>query len=222
MCGRFTITLSKEALKDYVDKKYNKPLMKDVYKGPNYNCAPGMDILSVIYDGKKYRIGLLNWGFKPDFMPHDKVGIINAKAETLFKLPSFKSSALKRRCLILSDGFYEWKKDDKTPLRILTDGSLFAMAGIWNTYHGENGITHTVAIITTEANEFVSNIHERMPVILDDKEQQLWLNNETPMYQLMDLLKPYEGHMRAYEVSRRVGNVKNNDPSLIKDIHEAS
>lgn len=219
MCGRFTITLSKEDLLDYVNQKYNKPIMKDVYTGPNYNVAPGMDILSVIYDGHKHRIGLLNWGFKPDFLPHDKVGFINAKAETLFKLPSFKTAAQKRRCLILSDGFYEWKKDDKTPLRIVTDGGMFAMAGVWNSYQGRDGITHTVAIITTEANEYMKAIHDRMPVILNDEQQQSWLGNDTPIYMLMDLLKPYQGDIRAYEVSHRVGSVKNNDPSLIKDIH---
>lgn len=109
MCGRFTITVSKEELKDYAKSQYDIDDLGNEYDIPNFNVAPGTNIISVIHDGKKHRIGLLEWGFVPPFTMKEQVGFINAKSETLFDKPSFRNAALKQRCVILADGFYNGK-----------------------------------------------------------------------------------------------------------------
>lgn len=128
MCRRFTITVSKEELKDYAKSQYDIDDLGNEYDIPNFNVAPGTNIISVIHDGKKHRIGLLEWGFVPPFTMKEQVGFIDAKSETLFDKPSFRNAALKQRCVILADGFYEWKMDNKQPMRIQTDGKMFSMA----------------------------------------------------------------------------------------------
>src|SRR5690606_14759622 len=143
-----------------------------------YNVAPSMDIISILHDGKKYRIGLLKWGFIPSFNPDDKIGFINTKAETIFEKLFFKKAVLHQRCVVLADGYYEWKQDDtKQPYRITTEQKLFAMAAVWNTVTTSDGKKlHTVAIVTTKATGITEEIHVRMPVILDSETEKIWLN----------------------------------------------
>jgi putative SOS response-associated peptidase YedK len=140
--------------------------------------------------------------------------MINAKSETIDQKISYRQSFEKRRCLILADSFYEWKKvgKDKTPMRIKKiDGKIFAMAGIWNTYTRPDGVkVHSCAIITTSANKLVGEIHDRMPVILNQVDQKVWLNQVSDTIALKALLKPYpETEMEAYEVSSIVNNAAN-------------
>ncbi len=211
MCGRFTLAISAKALSSYVMEKYQiQDINIDEFK-PQFNIAPSSQIISIIHDFKKYRIGTLKWGFIPSFAKDEKsFQMINAKAETLFEKPSFKDAALQQRCVVLADSFYEWDKLDKKapPRRILTtDQKVFAMAGIWQTYVKDNGEkVHTVAIVTTKANELMQTIHDRMPVILTKKSEAIWLNPKiTDEKELKKVLVPYsKDHMKMYKVSKKI------------------
>jgi putative SOS response-associated peptidase YedK len=216
MCGRFSITINQEELKAHLSTNYNVANFSAVFKLPRFNIAPGQEIIAIINDGNNNRVGHLKWGFIPSFAKDEKIGfsMINAKSETIDQKISYRQSFEKRRCLILADSFYEWKRvgKDKTPMRIKkTDGSIFAMAGIWNTYIRPDGVkVHSCAIITTSANKLVADIHDRMPVILNQVDQQVWLNQVSDTIALKALLKPYpETEMEAYEVSSIVNNAAN-------------
>ena len=216
MCGRFSITINQEELKAHLSTNYNVANFSAVFNLPRFNIAPGQEIIAIINDGKNNRVGHLKWGFIPSFAKDEKIGfsMINAKSETIDEKISYRQSFEKRRCLILADSFYEWKRvgKDKTPMRIKkTDGSIFAMAGIWNTYIRPDGVkVHSCAIITTSANKLVADIHDRMPVILNQVDQKVWLNQTSDTIALKALLKPYpETEMEAYEVSSIVNNAAN-------------
>jgi len=219
MCGRFTISVSIDDLRTYLKQSYEIDLQDTFFDLPKYNVSPGNDVIAIIYDGKKYRVGLLKWGFIPYFAKDEKQIIINAKAETIDQKPSFKKSFETKRCLILADGFYEWARSnvDKTPMRIIKkDHSIFPMAGLYSTYLKEDGTKiHTACIITTDANEIMKPIHERMPVIFDRNQSKMWFL-EKELSKIKSILKPYESNlMEAYPVSKRVNDAKNQDQSLI-------
>ena len=216
MCGRFSITINQEELKAHLSTNYNVANFSAVFKLPRFNIAPGQEIIAIINDGNNNRVGHLKWGFIPSFAKDEKIGfsMINAKSETIDEKISYRQSFEKRRCLILADSFYEWKRagKDKTPMRIKkVDGKIFAMAGIWNTYTRPDGVkVHNCAIITTSANKLVADIHDRMPVILNQTDQKVWLNQVSDPITLKALLKPYpETEMEAYEVSSIVNNAAN-------------
>ena len=216
MCGRFSITINQEELKAHLSTNYNVANFSAVFKLPRFNIAPGQEIIAIINDGNNNRVGHLKWGFIPSFAKDEKIGfsMINAKSETIDEKISYRQSFEKRRCLILADSFYEWKRvgKDKTPMRIKKiDGKIFAMAGIWNTYTRPDGVkVHSCAIITTSANKLVGEIHDRMPVILNQVDQKVWLNQTSDTIALKALLKPYpETEMEAYEVSSIVNNAAN-------------
>jgi putative SOS response-associated peptidase YedK len=216
MCGRFTITLSYEELQEYLKTNYKIDNFKTVFNVPRYNVAPGQEVISIINDGTNNRVGQLKWGFIPSFATDEKIAfsMINAKAETLDQKPAFKQAFEKRRCIILADSFYEWKRigKDKTPMRILDQATkVMALAGIWNTYTRADGSkVHTCAIITTAANELVASLHDRMPVILDQVAQLKWLDIRSKAIDLKALLKPYPSStMKIYQVSQIVNNAKN-------------
>ena len=216
MCGRFSITINQEELKAHLSTNYNVANFSAVFKLPRFNIAPGQEIIAIINDGNNNRVGHLKWGFIPSFAKDEKIGfsMINAKSETIDEKISFRQSFQNRRCLILADSFYEWKRvgKDKTPMRIKKiDGKIFAMAGIWNTYTRPDGVkVHSCAIITTSANKLVGEIHDRMPVILNKEDQKVWLNQVSDTIALKALLKPYpEAEMEAYQVSSIVNNAAN-------------
>ena len=225
MCGRFTITVDLNDLKDYLSESFDiHDLSPDIIV-PRYNVAPGQQVLAVIHDGKSYRVGLIKWGFVPSFAKDESIGfsMINAKSETIHEKPAFKKSLKSQRCLILADGFYEWMKENnkKQPYRILLNNEkIFPMAGLWSTYVKENGEKlHTATIITTSANDLMKPIHDRMPVILDEKGKTSWLNPIFHQDDLLNLLKPFDDQkMKAYPVSDKVNKPANDDPSLIGDI----
>ena len=223
MCGRFTLTLSKAQLESFLKHRYDI-LTSAELKLPKYNISPTNEVISVLHDGKRHRVGQLRWGFRPKFSKLDKpLEIINAKGETIFEKPIFKESALKRRCVILADSFYEWNSDksDKNPYRFMTDTGVFPMAAIWQTIETIDGQKlHTVAIITTESNDLMKVIHHRMPVILSKDNEQIWLNNQIKDIQLLEqVIRPYDSnHMYYEQVSTMVNNPKNDDVSLIRKI----
>lgn len=188
-----------------------------------YNIAPTQQVLAIVNDGTKNRAGYLRWGLVPSWADNISVGqkMINARAETITEKPSFRQAYQRRRCLIPVNGFYEWKKstEGKIPMFIsLKSRFLFSFAGLWERWvgqHGENITTCT--IITTAANEFMREIHHRMPVILKPEMEKHWLNKGSAQADLQSLLVPYSSSdMTAYAVSNDVNSVKNEGEKLIK------
>ncbi len=226
MCGRFTITVDLEDLRVYLEENYDISELKGDFDLPRFNVAPGQDVITIINDGAKNRVGTLRWGLVPSFAKDEKIGyqMINAKAETLHEKPSFLPSFRAKRCVILADSFYEWKKEDtkKQPMRILLeDQKIFPMAGLWNTFIREDGTKlHTCTIITTEANDLMKPIHERMPVILTEDMRKKWLDpRQTNLYELSKLLRPYDPkQMKAYKVSDIVNKAGYDTPDCIVEI----
>ena len=223
MCGRFTITVSYDELVEHLSSHYE---IEDVslFDLPRYNVAPSQEIISVLSDGAKYRAGYLKWGFIRPFSKNDNIefSLINAKSETIFEKKSFMDAARHRRCVVLADSFYEWHKDSKMPMRIyLKHQKLFAMAGLWTTYKKDDGTKiHTVTILTTEANELMKDIHERMPVILTKASEHIWLNPSIKDESILKpLLKPYVAEdMDMYPVSKVVNSVKEDHLSCIEPL----
>lgn len=182
---------------------------------PHANIAPGQEAPVVIVEeapgrGGRRVLRLLRWGLIPSWAKDPAIGhrLFNARGETLAQKPSFRTPFFRRRCLVPADAFYEWRKNPlgrgKTPYRIaLKSGEPFAMAGLWDRWVGPEGrAVSTFAIITTEANEALRPVHDRMPVILDPPEEETWLNPDSEFKGLMDLLNPYPGElMKAHEVS---------------------
>lgn len=224
MCGRFTLLADFSTIMDRF--KIEVATEEDLYN-PSFNIAPSHSVLSVINDGSRNRLGYLRWGLIPPWAKDEKIGykMINARCETLEHKPSFRDAFKKRRCIVIADSFYEWKRhknNTKTPMRIrLKSGELFAMAGLWERWKSPAGNTiFTCTVITTTPNELMENIHDRMPVILQQKDEQKWLN---PANQdtgtLNQLLKPFPNElMEAYEVSSLVNSPKNNSSDLIERI----
>lgn len=219
MCGRFTLF----ATPIEIAERFDVPLtFFDLYE-KSYNIAPSHHILAVINSGLEQRAGLLRWGLIPSWSKDEKIGykMINARAETIDEKPSFKQAFMKRRCLIIADGFYEWKRqnDSKQPMRItLRNQQLFAMAGLWEKWQNPDGESiYSCAVITTKANELVSDIHDRMPVILREQDEQIWLSRNIEEVKLLkDVLLPYNAtDMNAYPVSSLVNTPKNNSIELI-------
>ena len=166
------------------------------------------------------------FGLIPAWATDASIGfkMINARAETVATKPAFRESIRKRRCLIPADGFYEWRKDGKTKTPFcftMADDSIFAFAGIWDSWRNPEGQTiKTCSIITTTPNALLADIHDRMPVILPDDAYDLWLD---PGFQkpdaICDLLKPFEPIlMRRYEISSRVNLVKNDDAACAEPV----
>jgi putative SOS response-associated peptidase YedK len=220
VCGRFSLTVSEEILRQYFPFKLPKKVL------PRYNIAPSQEVLAVVSDDGKMTGKMLKWGLVPYWANDPKIGfkMINARAETVDEKASFKHAFKKRRCLILADGFYEWKKegDKKIPYRFtLKNEQPFAFAGLWEKWDKHGGPMYTCTIITTKANELVEAIHDRMPVILPKEWEKVWLDPaiEDAEY-LKSLLRPYPSEeMKMYEVSTIVNSPKNDVSDCIKPVH---
>jgi putative SOS response-associated peptidase YedK len=224
MCGRFTLTATVDQLIDRFDIEMF--LQEEEYL-PNYNVAPSQSVLAVINDGSRNKMGFLRWGLIPPWAKDMSIGykMINARAETLTDKPSFRNAYQKKRCLIVADSFYEWKRIDsktKIPMRIkLKSDDLFAMAGLWENWKSPDGKSvYSCSVITTSPNELVQGIHDRMPVILNPEDEKYWLDPSiTDTTKLNPLLKPLDyALMEAYEVSPLVNSPKNNSIELIQKI----
>ena len=177
MCGRFSLTADLAELARRFEFEGNWSELE-----PNYNVAPTHNILTFIDDGENRRGGFMRWGLIPHWAKTPSIGsrMINARAETLAQKPAYRSAFKRRRCLVLADGFYEWQKfgRTKTPMRIVMEsGEPFAFAGLWALWKDPEGNTiPSCSIITTEANDLLRPIHNRMPVILPRDMEQFWLN----------------------------------------------
>ncbi len=217
MCGRFSFSPLAKIIEDRFDVKVDGSQYT-----PRFNSAPSQK-LAVISNDNPDELSFYKWGLIPFWAKDKSIGnkMINAKAETIMEKASFKNPFKRKRCLVLSDGFYEWKKinpKEKIPYCIkMEDDSLFAMAGIWDTWKNEAGeMINSFAIITTSPNELMGNIHARMPVILSKNDEKKWLNEMDTDF-LQSLLKPFPANeMTAYSISRLVNYPKNDSPEILK------
>lgn len=219
MCGRFSFSPLAKILEDRFDVKTDSS-----YK-PRFNVAPTQKV-AVITNNNPEIVSYLQWGLIPFWAKDKKIGnkLINARAETITEKPAFKNSFKRKRCLVLSDGFYEWKKinsKEKIPYRILmNDESLFAMAGLWDSWKDENGETiDSFTILTTTPNKLMAEIHSRMPVILPREHEKTWLGDSSPE-ELEKLLVSYpESEMTAYPVSKLVNSPANDKPEILERVN---
>jgi len=216
MCGRYTIT-----------QKANKIVQQfkldpeDEEFHPLYNASPGMKLPVISSDNPK-KLRFFKWGLtaSPSIPP-----LINARADSLLDKKTFSSLVSSKRCAVIADSFYEWKKvgKNKTPYRfVLNNESLFSFAGLWNTYTDKGGQeVFEFTIITTTPNRLMEGIHNRMPVILLPEQEKLWLNTGLEFSHMNQILEPLpEAHLKRYAVSARVNNASNNSPDLLLPVAE--
>lgn len=210
---------------DEITVRFNINVYEELYR-PSYNCAPSQK-LPVISNDDTENLSFYKWGLIPFWAKDPKIGykMINAKAETIMEKPSFKNSFKRKRCLILCNGFYEWKKEKqgKIPFRIfLKDKKLFAFAGIWDEWKdAEDRPVRTFSILTCKPNKLMESIHNRMPVILEEDDEQSWLNEKDPD-KVFELLKPFPSEkMEVYKISTLVNSPKNDIPEIIKPLEAA-
>ncbi len=220
MCGRYSLTASLDELARRFDFDSNR----DDFE-PRYNIAPTQQVLAVV-GGDARRAGFIRWGLIPQWAKGGPSShpLINARAETVAEKPSFRDSLKRRRCLILADGFYEWQTvgDTKRPMRVaLRSGEPFAFAGLWSmSSDSEGNRISSCAIITTAANNLLKPIHHRMPVILSEEVEDLWLDTALDDSQtLTQFLQPYpDDALEAFEVSALVNSASNDRPEVATPI----
>jgi putative SOS response-associated peptidase YedK len=217
MCGRYSLSKSKLELEERYQAEMLEPF------GPRYNIAP-TQLVPVITSESPKGFSHFYWGITPEFSKNKPVSqkFINARAETVTEKISFRSSFKKRRCLVPADGFYEWKKVGKktrVPYRfVLSDESIFSFAGIWEEYENESGIVqHTFLILTTNPNNLVAEVHDRMPAIIKKEDEAKWMDKYSSESDLLSLLKSYPAdEMNSFPVSPLVNNVGNDTPQILR------
>ena len=228
MCGRYGRRADKQRIAEWM-QTHNTSLFDDSYFAPSYNVAPQslQPVVRLDIETGQRELTVMRWGVVPFWAKDSKISYstINAKSETVATSPAFREAMKRRRCLVPAEWFYEWQKIDaktKQPYAVgLRDGSLFAFAGLWETWKDKtkDQVLETYTVLTTDPNELMEPIHNRMPVILAPKDYQRWLEPGEPTHLPVDLLRPYPAEkMRAWKVGSAVGNVRNNGPELIVPI----
>lgn len=218
MCGRYTLRASPQQLREWFD------LFREPEWEPRYNIAPSQQVLAIRFDehATPREPVLLTWGLIPSWADDVKIGnrMINARADTVAAKPAFRAAFKRRRCLIPADGFYEWQKVDggKQPFHIrLRSGEPFAFAGLWERWNKGPEPIESCTIITTEANETMQDLHDRMPVILPKDAYDHWLDPQQDAVTLIGLLQPYASEpMTAVPVSKMVNNPRNDVPECLE------
>ena len=217
MCGRFSLTVNEAELNLRFELEGG-----DAPYVPRYNGAPTQK-LAVITGENPHKLSHFRWGLIPPWAKDISIGnkMINARAETITEKPSFRIPLFSRRCLVPSDGFYEWKQDvNKQPYRIFVKiNPVFSMAGLWERWISPEGeFIESFNIITTEANSFMKPIHDRMPVILKPENEKMWLSSKDSR-EILGLLTSYPAElMDAYPVSKLVNSPRNDGPEVWEKI----
>ncbi|SVB00448.1 uncharacterized protein METZ01_LOCUS153302 [marine metagenome] len=215
MCGRKTLTKNMQSIIEElaIDEWENS----EDYS-PSYNIAPGQTSPIVIQKDQRI-VKKMKWGLVPSWSKDETIGykMINARSETLTEKPSYQGLISKHRCVVISDGYYEWKREGKRriPYYIFApEKGLIPMAGLWSSWTGPEGNTvNTYTVITTEAKTTIRTIHHRMPVILNEDTYPNWLNTENvSVSDALFLLQPYAGNLTTHPVSTLVNSPKNNLP----------
>jgi putative SOS response-associated peptidase YedK len=228
MCGRYTIYQTGELANRFKTSQKELDKLLGELKA-HYNAAPGQN-LPVITEYKGRHLSAMRWGLIPIWAKDRNIGykLINTRSETVFERPSWKRPILRQRCLVPSNGFYEWIKTDegKQPYFIHpTDQELFSYAGIFDIWTDkETGeVIESFSILTTGPSKEMRDIHDRMPVILKPNDENRWLepSNDTPE-SIADLLKPYDdGKLEVYPVSQDVNGIKFDEERLIHAMPES-
>lgn len=216
MIDRYSITASAEKLKERFSVD-----VPEFYK-PRYNAAP-TQLLPVITSAAPQGISTFYWGTSPEWSKNKTLSekIINVHAETIHEKGSLRKALMKTRCIVPADGFYAWKKAGKKtliPYRFVsTDQELFSFAALWEEFEDTDGNEHqTFTIITTMANDMVATVQERMPVILDQKSESIWLSGQSDAMSLTNILVAYSASkMNHFPISPRITDTKIDVPSLI-------
>lgn len=224
MCGRFTL---RTPIKD-VARAFDlapQAFERDGGWCPRFNVAPSQQVVAIRRDAKSSarQVAWLQWGLVPAWADDPAVGyrMINARSETVATRPAFRDAFRRRRCLVPADGFYEWKRGakPKQPYYIrLEEDRPFAFAGLWERWHKGDLVIDSCTIITTKANELVAELHDRMPVILDPRDFDAWLDPgvEDPR-RLAPMLASYPAErMTSYPVSTAVNSPRRDAPDCIK------
>ncbi len=225
MCGRYTLATD---IGEFLTL-FDLDVPEELAHARRYNIAPSQPVVAVVADPTP-RLEVLEWGFVPSWARPDAEmrSVINARVESLVEeKPYFKGAFRSARCILLADGFYEWKKESggkgKRPYRIgLKDGGIFAMAGLWSMPRTADGSERaTCAIITVPANTYMRDIHDRMPAILRTDDLSAWLDPKARSAELFKLLEPYPSkEMAAFEVGVLVNNPRNDTPECIRPIED--
>jgi putative SOS response-associated peptidase YedK len=226
MCGRYRLSRRKEVLDQYFDMHSG-----DEQWEPRYNIAPTQSVPVVRQNGEdsSRELCVLKWGLVPSWATDPSVGasMINARSETAATKPAFRDALRLRRCLIPTDGFYEWKRMGKARQPYcfeVNGGELFAFAGIWDCWRDRNGTAmETCSILTTTANSVTRIVHDRMPVILNPDSYDLWLDpGMKDVSEVSELLRPYDARlMRCYPVSSRINSAVNDDEECSRRVEPA-
>ncbi len=219
MCGRFTLHIPPELIAE----AFNVPL-PGVFT-PRFNGAPSQTHPVVCSTANGRQIAQMRWGLVPQWAQDDRLGytMINARAETVTEKPAFRGLFAGRRCLVIADGFYEWRHDGnaKEPFYIaLRDGRLMSFAGLWDKWRNEAGETvYTFTIITCASNDLVRPLHDRMPVVIERKHYDLWLDPAAPPDKVKELLRPYPaGRMTLWKVGALVNNPRNDTAECMEKV----
>jgi putative SOS response-associated peptidase YedK len=228
MCGRYGRRADKQRIAEWM-QTHNTSVFDDTYLAPSYNAAPQsfQPVVRLDAETGERELTVMRWGLVPFWAKDTKMAYstINAKAETVASSAAFREPWKRRRCLVPAEWFYEWQKLDekhKQPYAIaMKDGSIFALAGLWDTWKDKatGKVLNTYTVVTTDPNQLMEPIHNRMPVIIPRKEYQRWMAPADPAHLPSDLLRPYPAEeMKAWKVSNAVGNVRNNIPELIEPV----
>ena len=221
MCGRTALFADQRDL----EEQFGATIVTDGGYIPRYNIAPGQSVEIITNDAPEV-IDQYQWGLIPSWADQPEEGFINARSETAGEKRAFKDSWESRPCLVLSSGFYEWQDRNggpKQPYRIYReDAPAFAMAGLWDVWEGAGQHIPCVTILTTEPNEAMASIHDRMPVVIPDGKEGYWLAADQE--ERAELCQPFhEDDLTAYQISTRVNNPRNDDSSVIEPLdHEQS
>ncbi len=205
MCGRYVFNPDE----DFYERFQIENRIENIV--PNFNVSPGQT-MPVIANFDRRKVFMMTWGYVPNWAKNEnKIKLINTRADSLLQKPSFKNAFQNQRCIVPASGFYEWQKGSskKTPFYFsIKDQNMFSFAGIFN--------DDTYSIITTDADNAVSPIHDRMPVILKPEDESTWLDNNFNVSLLLPLLKPFlSSKVKAYPVSSKINSPGINSPDLI-------
>lgn len=219
MCGRFIRTSPRAVMAD----EFGVAQFVNIDFAPRYNIAPSQCVEAIMRDGTELRVGPIRWGYTTSTAKQTKPTPINARAETVATVALFRESFLRRRCLVVADGFYEWRTDGntKTPYFIrLRSGRPFGFAAIWASMRTAMGQRiGTGAILTCAPNELMTRIHNRMPVILPKGARDRWLDPTADLAELQSVLTPFPAdQMEAYAVSTLVNSPRNDAPECIAPV----
>jgi putative SOS response-associated peptidase YedK len=224
MCGRARLPDDVSEIK--LDLRIDWDKLDD-YR-PRWNAAPTTNLPVVTLVQARRTLEMMRWGLIPSWADNSKMSYstFNARAEGIDTRPVFRGAwKAARRCLVVADGYYEWRRFDKQPFAVaLGNRGIMTFAGLWDTWRGPNGEdVKSFTIITTRPNDLIAPVHDRMPVLLDPACWAGWLGEtRTPDDQLKAMLRPYPSErMAIWPVSKTVGNVRNDSPDLFEPLRNA-